>query len=82
MQQEPILPEAGFDVCIWSESVYYLGAILSIVEIYGFLERIVSRDGAFLHFLWRRGSERSRFGYDLPFEFALPVFFIKNYLSN
>lgn len=43
IKYEPMLEKDAYDVCIWSESVYYMGAQLSLNETYGLLERIVGK---------------------------------------
>ncbi len=40
---ESQIEDASFDICIWSESVYYLGARLSLIQINRLLSRIVGK---------------------------------------
>jgi trans-aconitate methyltransferase len=42
-EYEPMLQDNGYDVCIWSESIYYVGAQLSLLKTYGLLERIIGK---------------------------------------
>jgi len=39
----PELENNAYDVCIWSESIYYIGAQRSINETYGLLKMIISK---------------------------------------
>ncbi len=41
IEYESMIDENSFDVCIWSESVYYIGARESLNETYHLLEKIV-----------------------------------------
>jgi SAM-dependent methyltransferase len=43
IKYEPMLQKNAYDVCIWSESVYYIGAQLSLNETFSLLERIVEK---------------------------------------
>ncbi len=43
VEHEPWIEEGSFDVCIWSESVYYVGARASLNETYRLLEKIVGK---------------------------------------
>jgi trans-aconitate methyltransferase len=43
IKYEPMLQKNAYDVCIWSESVYYIGARLSLNETHSLLERIVEK---------------------------------------
>lgn len=43
IEYEPMIDENSFDVCIWSESVYYIGAKESLNETYHLLEKIVGK---------------------------------------
>jgi hypothetical protein len=43
IEYESRLDEDTFDACIWSETVYYIGARLSLNDIYEFLSRMVQR---------------------------------------
>jgi len=40
---ESRIEDTSCDICIWSESVYYLGARLSLVQINNFLGRIIGK---------------------------------------
>jgi trans-aconitate methyltransferase len=40
---ESQIEDASCDICIWSESVYYLGARLSLIQINNLLSRIVGK---------------------------------------
>lgn len=40
---EPILEENSYDVCFWSESVYYIGAQISLVNTYRLMKRIIGK---------------------------------------
>lgn len=40
---EPMLKDQSFDVCIWSESVYYIGAQISLNNTYNLLKRITGK---------------------------------------
>jgi trans-aconitate methyltransferase len=42
-KHEPRMEESSFDACIWSESVYYVGARASLNETYHLLEKIVRK---------------------------------------
>jgi len=37
------LPRSGFDVCLWSESVYYVGSRLSLTGTYEMMEAVMSK---------------------------------------
>jgi trans-aconitate methyltransferase len=43
IEHEPCLLTGEYDVCVWSESVYYLGARISLTEIYRLLMRMVEK---------------------------------------
>lgn len=43
VEHEPKIDENSFDVCIWSESVYYVGARASLNETYHLLEKVVKK---------------------------------------
>ncbi len=43
IEHEPQIEEDSFDICIWSESVYYVGARTSLNETYRLLEKIVGK---------------------------------------
>jgi SAM-dependent methyltransferase len=43
VEHEPRIEENSFDVCIWSESVYYVGARASLNETYHLIEKIVRK---------------------------------------
>ncbi len=43
IEHEPQIEGDSFDVCIWSESVYYVGARTSLNETYHLLEKIVGK---------------------------------------
>lgn len=43
IEHEALIKEGSFDVCIWSESVYYVGARSSLNETYRLLERVVGK---------------------------------------
>ncbi len=40
---EPLLEDSAYDVCIWSESVYYIGAQVSLNRTYRLLKRIIGK---------------------------------------
>ena len=40
---EPMLEDCAYDVCVWSESVYYIGAQVSLDKTYRMVERIVGK---------------------------------------
>lgn len=40
---EPRIDDNSFDVCVWSESVYYVGAKISLNETYHLLEKIAGK---------------------------------------
>ena len=37
------LEDLSYDVCIWSESIYYLGATLSVTELYDLMGKIIGK---------------------------------------
>jgi len=43
IEYESRLDENAFDACIWSETVYYIGARLSLNDTYEFLNRMVRK---------------------------------------
>ena len=43
IEYESRLEENAFDACIWSETVYYIGARLSLNDTYEFLNRMVRK---------------------------------------
>ncbi|MCJ7443423.1 MAG: class I SAM-dependent methyltransferase [Methanotrichaceae archaeon] len=43
MEHEPRIEENTYDVCIWSESVYYIGARLTFNDTYEFLKKMVGK---------------------------------------
>jgi len=47
---EPMLRDGSYDVCLWSESIYYLGAKLTVTETFDLLARMVGKlkDGGLL----------------------------------
>lgn len=47
---EPMLKDRSYDVCVWSESIYYLGAKLPVTETFDLLARIIGKlkDGGLL----------------------------------
>jgi trans-aconitate methyltransferase len=49
-EYEPSIEDSCFDVCIWSESIYYLGARLPMTTTYDLLVRVVNKlkDGGLL----------------------------------
>ncbi len=43
IEYEPRIEENSFDVCVWSESVYYVGAKISLNETYHLLGKIAGK---------------------------------------
>ncbi len=43
IKHEPLLEDSAYDVCIWSESVYYIGAQVSLSKTYNLLKRIIGK---------------------------------------
>ncbi len=43
VEHETWIEEGSFDVCVWSESVYYVGARASLNETYRLLEKVVGK---------------------------------------
>lgn len=43
IKYEPALEDDAYDICIWSESVYYIGARMSLNETYSLLRRIIGK---------------------------------------
>jgi SAM-dependent methyltransferase len=43
VKHEPWIEENSFDACIWSESVYYVGARASLNDTYHLLEKVVRK---------------------------------------
>ena len=43
IKYEPMLEDCFFDICIWSESVYYIGAQVSLNKTYRLMKKIISK---------------------------------------
>ncbi|MFB3764005.1 MAG: trans-aconitate 2-methyltransferase [Methanotrichaceae archaeon] len=43
LEYEPLLEDSAYDVCIWSESVYYIGAQISLNKTYKLLKGIAGK---------------------------------------
>jgi trans-aconitate methyltransferase len=43
IEYESMIDDGSFDVCVWSESVYYVGARASLNDTYHLLEKIVGK---------------------------------------
>jgi hypothetical protein len=40
---ESRLEDFSYDICIWSESIYYMGARLSVIELYDLMGKIIGK---------------------------------------
>lgn len=43
LDYESILEDSSFDVCVWSESIYYLGARLSLMRLFDLSKRVICK---------------------------------------
>ncbi|MGA9097469.1 MAG: class I SAM-dependent methyltransferase [Methanotrichaceae archaeon] len=43
IKYEPMLEDCAYDICIWSESIYYIGAQVSLNKTYKLLKKIIGK---------------------------------------